>query len=61
MNALEGRFLEVENRVVRNEGIVQEATRRVEGVENRQTKLEEELAKERERGRKERMEETCER
>jgi hypothetical protein len=30
MNALEGRFLEVENRVVRNEGIVQEATRRVE-------------------------------
>jgi hypothetical protein len=60
MNALEGRFLEVENRVVRNEGSPG-GHKKSGGVENRQTKLEEELAKERERGRKERMEETCER
>jgi septal ring factor EnvC (AmiA/AmiB activator) len=40
MNALEGRFLEVENRVIRSEGVVQEATRKVDNVEARQTKLE---------------------
>jgi hypothetical protein len=29
MNALEGRVQEAENRIIRSEGIVQEATRRV--------------------------------
>jgi hypothetical protein len=61
MNALEGRFQEVENRVVRNEGIVQDATRRVDSVEQRQTRLEGEVARERERAKKERAEEMRER
>jgi hypothetical protein len=42
MNALEGRFQKVENRVVRSEG-VQEATKRVDNVEARQSKLEQEM------------------
>jgi hypothetical protein len=49
MNALEGRFLEVENRVVRSEAVVQENTRRVDTVEARQTRLEQEMERERER------------
>jgi hypothetical protein len=61
MNALEGRFQEVENRVVRSEGIVQDATRRVDSVEQRQTRLEGEVARERERAKKERAEEMRER
>jgi hypothetical protein len=61
MNALEGRFLEVENRVVRSEAVVQEATKRVESVETRQTRLEQEMEKERERARKERTNEMRER
>jgi hypothetical protein len=61
MNALEGRFVEVENRVIRNEGIVQEATKRVESVEVRQTKLENMMEQERERMRRERAEEMRER
>jgi hypothetical protein len=61
MNALEGRFMEVENRVVRNEAVVQEATRKVDDVERRQTRLEQEMEKERERMRRERAEEMRER
>jgi hypothetical protein len=61
MNALEGRFAEVENRVVRNEGIVQEATKRVENVETRQARLEQVMEQEREKMRKERAEEMRER
>jgi hypothetical protein len=61
MNALEGRFLEVENRVVRSEAVVQEATKRVENVETRQTMLEQEMEKERERVRRERTNEMRER
>jgi hypothetical protein len=61
MNALEGRFLEVENRVIRSEGVVQEATRKVDNVEARQTKLEQAMEQEREKMRKERAEEMRER
>jgi hypothetical protein len=61
MNALEGRFPEVGNRVARSEITVQEATRRVENVESRQTRLEQEMEKEREKIRRERAEEMRER
>jgi hypothetical protein len=61
MNALEGRFMEVENRVVRSEAVVQENTRRVETVEARQTRLEQEMERERERVRRERADEMRER
>jgi hypothetical protein len=61
MNALEGRFMEVENRVVRNEAVVQENTRRVDTVETRQTRLEKEVESERERARRERVNEMRER
>jgi hypothetical protein len=61
MNALEGRFQEVENKVTRNENVVQEATKRVENVENRQTRLEREMEKEREKIRRETAEEMRER
>jgi hypothetical protein len=61
MNALEGRFMEVENRVVRSEAVVQENTRRVDTVEARQTRLEQEMERERERVRKERADEMRER
>jgi hypothetical protein len=61
MNALEGRFMEVENRVVRSEAVVQENTRRVETVEARQTRVEQEMERERERVRKERADEMRER
>jgi hypothetical protein len=61
MNALEGRFQEVENRVVRSEGIVQEATKRVDNVEARQEKLERNMELEREKIRSEIAEEMRER
>jgi hypothetical protein len=61
MNALEGRFKEVENRVVRSEAVVQENTRKVENVETRQNKLEQEMESERERARRERVTEMRER
>jgi capsule polysaccharide export protein KpsE/RkpR len=61
MNALEGRFLEVENRVVRSEAVVQENTRRVDTVEARQMRLEQEMERERERVRRERTDEMRER
>jgi hypothetical protein len=61
MNALEGRFLEVENRVVRSEGIVQDNTKRVDEVEKRQDRVEQALEQEREKMRKERAEEMRER
>jgi hypothetical protein len=61
MSALEGRFTEVEDRVIRSEAIVQEATRRVEHVEVRQTRVEQALEQERDRVRRERAEEMRER
>jgi hypothetical protein len=61
MNALEGRFQEVESRMVRTEGACQEATKRVADVESRQSTLEKRMQEERERMRKERMEEMRER
>jgi hypothetical protein len=61
MNALEGRFTEVEDRVTRSEAIVQEASRRVEHVEVRQTRLEQALEQERDRVRRERAEDMRER
>jgi hypothetical protein len=61
MNALEGRFLEVENRVTRSEGIIQDATRRVDNVETRQSKLEQNMEQEREKIRNEMAEEMRER
>jgi hypothetical protein len=61
INMLEGRFQEVESRVTRSEGIVQDATRRVDSVEARQSKIEQAVEQERERMRRERMEEMRER
>jgi hypothetical protein len=61
MNALEGRFVEVESRVIRSECVVQEAKQRVENVESRQTKLEQAMEQERERMRREQAEEMRER
>jgi hypothetical protein len=61
MNLLEGRFMEVENRVVRSEGIVQDATRRVDNVETRQANLEKNMEQEREKIRGELAEEMRER
>jgi hypothetical protein len=61
MTALEGRFQEVESRVVRAENACQETTKRVDKVEGRQEKLEQAMEQERERMRKERMEEMRER
>jgi hypothetical protein len=48
MAALETRFQEVENRVVRSEGVVQETTRRMDKVEDKQSKLEKDIERERE-------------
>jgi hypothetical protein len=48
MTALENRFQDVENRVIRSEGVVQEATKRVDKVEDRQSKLEKNMEQERE-------------
>jgi hypothetical protein len=53
--------MEVENSVVRNEAVVQDATKRVDNVEIRQTRLEQELERERERARKKRADEMRER
>jgi hypothetical protein len=61
MNLLEGRFQEVESRVVRAESTCQETIKRVDNVEGRQEKLEQAMEQERERMRKERMEEMRER
>jgi hypothetical protein len=61
IKALEGRFTEVENRVTRSEGIVQDATRRVDNVEMRQSKLEQSMEQEREKIRNEMAEEMRER
>ena len=61
MNLLETRFSEVEERMVRSEGIVQGVERRMDQVEKRQDNVEEKAAMERERLRKERVEETRER
>jgi hypothetical protein len=61
MNALEGRFLEVENRVTRSEGIVQDNTKRVDNVEARQARIEQAMEQEREKVRRERAEEMRER
>jgi hypothetical protein len=52
---------DVENRVIRSEGIVQDATRRVDNVEVRQTKLEQNMDSEREKIRNEMAEEMRER
>jgi hypothetical protein len=60
-NALEGRFIEVESRMVRTEGACQDATKRVDAVESRQSRLEKAMEEEREKMRKERMEEMRER
>jgi hypothetical protein len=46
MNALEGRFQEVENRVVRSEGIVQDTVKRMDEVETRQDKVEQAIEQE---------------
>jgi hypothetical protein len=61
MNALEVKFSEVESRVTRSEGIVQDATRRVDNVETRQSKLEQNMEQEREKIRSEMAEEMRER
>jgi hypothetical protein len=61
MNALEGRFQEVESRVVRSEGVIQDTVKRMDGVEVRQAKIETAMEQERERIRKERAEEMRER
>jgi hypothetical protein len=53
--------MEVENRVIRNEAVVQDATKRVDNVEIRQTRLEQESERKRERARKERADEMRER
>ena len=61
MAILEKSCQEVENRMVRNEGIVQDVSKRVENVEKRQGKVEDIIEKEREKMRKERIEEMRER
>jgi hypothetical protein len=59
--ALENRFQEVENRVIRSEGVVQDAVRKVDNVETRQSNLEQAMEQEREKIRKETAEEMRER
>ena len=61
MTALESRFQEVEDWVVRNEVAVLEVDKRMDKVEQRQDKVEEMMNNERERLRKERVEEMRER
>jgi hypothetical protein len=61
MNALEVRVQEVENRAAKSESIVHEATRKIENVEKRQSKLEETMERERERMRRETADEMRER
>jgi hypothetical protein len=61
MNALENRFQEVENRVIRSEGVIQDTVKRMDSVEGRQTKVELALEQKRERRRRERAEEMRER
>jgi len=61
MTALEKSHREVEERMLRTEGTVQQAVQRVDKVETRQDKVEDMLAKERERARVERVVEMRER
>jgi len=61
MVTLEKSCQEVEIRMIRNEGAVQEVSKRVEEVEKRQEKVEDIIEKEREKMRKERIEEMRER
>jgi hypothetical protein len=61
MNALETRFQEVEHRMITNEGVMQDTTRRMDRVEDRQTRVEQTMEQERERMRRERAEEMRER
>jgi hypothetical protein len=61
MNALETRFQEVEHRMIVNEGVMQDTTRRMDKVEDRQTRVEQTMEQERERMRRERAEEMRER
>ena len=61
LEALQARFHEVEVRVVRNEGAVQDMGKRVDNVEKRQEKVEDIVSKERESLRKERVTEMRER
>jgi hypothetical protein len=61
MNALEGRFQQVEHKVVMQEGAIQETAKRMDSVEVRQNKVEQALEQERERIRRERAEEMRER
>ena len=61
MTALESRFQEVEDRVVRNEVAVLEVDKRMDRVEKRQDKVEDMITNERERLRRERVEEMRER
>ena len=61
MDKMEKRFAEVEEKVVRNEGSVQEVTKKVDTIEKRQDKVEDMLEKEREKMRMERVEEMRER
>jgi hypothetical protein len=57
MNALENRFQEVENRVIRSEGVMQDTVKRMDGVKARQTRIEKAMELEREGIRRERAEE----
>ena len=61
MVAMEVNFKEVENRVIRNEGLVQENNKRVDTVEKKQGQLEERMEKQQETYRKEMIEEMRER
>ena len=61
MTALETRFQEVEDRVVRNEVAVLGVDKRMDGLEKRQDRVEEQMNNERERLRRERAEEMRER
>ena len=61
VSALETWNKEIENKIIRNEGSVQEVTKRVDTVETRQTKVEERMENERERIRVERVVEMRER
>jgi hypothetical protein len=61
MNALEGRFQQVEHKVVMQEGTIQETVKRMDSIEVRQLNVEQIIEQERERMRKERAEEMRER
>jgi hypothetical protein len=46
MNALEGRFQQVEHKVVMQEGVIQETTKRMDSIEIRQTSVEQAIEQE---------------